>query len=153
MKCEMWHFQHEDRVNCVRLHDALRLITCSDDKTLRFWDLAKGKQIQKYNGTGPFKNFDVSPNKTLLVAASGPEISFIDFSTHNENRRVMCRTPEASIEDIRFPPIGCGLVNLTETTKSSPSCYYEWPIVTGSHDGQVWVLAVEMTENAFIYKD
>src|SRR5262249_52379478 len=54
--------------------DSKRLVSCGDDKTIRFWDVATGKQVRQIKHTDRVNKVALSPDGKLLA--------FIDVTKH-----------------------------------------------------------------------
>ena len=105
-KQKLRHFQHEDVVICVQLHENW-LITCSVDKSTRIWDLGDGKQIKKFEQSDKCGNLDISPSKLLLAIASGHELVLVDISKTTKIKEFKLGT---GILDVRFNQSGTRLI-------------------------------------------
>jgi len=64
---------HSDFVRCVQFStDAKQLVSGSDDKTVRLWDVGSGKQLKQFFGhSAPINDVRFSSDDTMLVSCSG----------------------------------------------------------------------------------
>ena len=62
------------------------MVTGSDDKTVRLWDVSKGTEIANLQGhTQPVNCVAISPDgKTLVSASEDQTIRLWDVATHEE---------------------------------------------------------------------
>ena len=112
---KLWQFEHEDEVYCLLFHENL-LISCSQDKSTRVWNLANGKQIHRLDQSSRCKNFDISPDKSLLAIASSDDLVLFDFSRTTKIEEFKLGY---SLNDVKFNRSGTRLL-------------------AGSHKGQVF---------------
>jgi len=63
---------HTDTVRCVALSaDKTRLITGGNDRTVRLWDFASGKEIRSFEGHSGFvRGVDFSPDANRIISCS-----------------------------------------------------------------------------------
>ena len=60
---------HEDRIHCmVFTADSKTLVTSSDDKSIRFWDVATGKKTSQLNHTSHVGKVTLSPDGKYLAS-------------------------------------------------------------------------------------
>ena len=52
------------------------MISCADDKTLRFWDVNSGQEIAKKELTSPVGGLELSKDQDILTVAHGQTVSF-----------------------------------------------------------------------------
>ena len=105
-KQKLWQFQHEDKVWCVQLHENW-LISCSNDKSTRIWDLGDGKQIHRFGQSSPCGKFDISPDKSLLAIICTDQLVLLDFSKGTRIKRLNLGWNHT---DVRFNPSGTRLI-------------------------------------------
>ena len=105
-KTRVAQFQHENEVWCVQFHNNW-LITCSLDKTVRIWDVEAQKEIHKLPHSTYCKNFDLSPDKTLLAVACDGSVVLWDFKNMARIKEFKFRK---DICDARFNPAGNKLI-------------------------------------------
>ena len=55
-----------------------QLISCSDDKTLRFWDSSSGKEIHKFELSGAIGGMELSKDGNTITIAHGQAVSFFN---------------------------------------------------------------------------
>ena len=68
--------------------DERRLISCGDDKTLRFWDIASGQEIKKIDLTNPVGGIELSKDQDILTVAHGQTVSFFNSETFEKIKEV-----------------------------------------------------------------
>ena len=68
--------------------DERRLISCGDDKTLRFWDIASGQEIKKIDLTNPVGGIELSKDQDILTVAHGQTVSFFNADTFEKIKDV-----------------------------------------------------------------
>ena len=103
---KLWHFRHDDEVNCVQLHENW-LITCSDDKSTRIWDLGNGKLLHRLEQSNLCNNLDISPNKSLMAIATRDELVLLDLL---KTKTIQKFNLGPRHNDVRFSPSGKRLV-------------------------------------------
>jgi RNA polymerase sigma factor (sigma-70 family) len=60
---------HHDRVhNFVFSHDGKTLISSGDDKSVRFWNVATGKQVREFTHTEPIARIAIAPDGKTLAS-------------------------------------------------------------------------------------
>jgi WD40 repeat protein len=70
---------HQDQIHQVVFsQDGKMLISTGDDKTIRFWDVATGKESRKLDCPGPILKMAVSPNGRTLALVYGKKSEFKD---------------------------------------------------------------------------
>ena len=70
---------HTDIVSaCCFNFNHKRVVSCSQDRTVRFWDMLTTKNVQTTNCGAPVHNLDLSANEEMLVTAHNREIGVWD---------------------------------------------------------------------------
>ncbi len=74
---------HESNIKQVLLanDDATELLSCADDKTLRFWDVRTGKESSKVTLPGAVGGIELSRDWQTLTIAQGKKVTFYDMNT------------------------------------------------------------------------
>jgi WD40 repeat protein len=74
---------HTDRVNSLVFSDYLnKIISISDDKTVRIWDINSTKEINKLTMEDKLLSIDISPNqKSIVVGLADGNIFLIDINS------------------------------------------------------------------------
>lgn len=58
------------------------LISCSDDKTLRFWDCRTGQETHKIALPGSIGGIELSRDETTLAVAQGNKVTFFNVNKY-----------------------------------------------------------------------
>ncbi|KAF8833678.1 WD40 repeat-like protein [Paxillus ammoniavirescens] len=121
---------HEDWVRCVRFClDDDKLVTGSDDKTLRIWNRMTGA-VEVLRGHSDWvKNVDVSRDGKMIVSGSDDKTVRIWNRESGEMMHV-CEGHESWVSSVEFSP---------DSSR----------VVSGSWNSTVWVWSVETGELAF----
>lgn len=65
----MQYTGHTDTINACLLNYGLKqAISCSNDRTVRYWDTLSAKQLRSDNCTSPVNNLDLSTSESLLIS-------------------------------------------------------------------------------------
>ena len=73
--------------------DERKLISCADDKTLRFWDVNSGQEIRKIELTAPVGGMELSKDQDILTVAHGTKITFYNAETFEKIKEVAAPAP------------------------------------------------------------
>ncbi|XP_018329759.1 serine-threonine kinase receptor-associated protein [Agrilus planipennis] len=63
--------------------DDAQLVSCADDKTLRVWDRASGKEVQKIDFSSIPNSLEVSRDGTVITVSHGNIVTFLDSLSLN----------------------------------------------------------------------
>ncbi|KAJ8915128.1 hypothetical protein NQ315_000380 [Exocentrus adspersus] len=66
--------------------DDTHLVSCADDKTLRVWDRASGKEVQKVEFASTPNSLEVSKDGSVITVAYANHVSFLDSGTLSKIR-------------------------------------------------------------------
>ena len=72
--------------------DERKLISCSDDKTLRFWDVNSGREITKVDLTSPMGGMELSKDQDILTVSHGTNVTFFNAETFEKIKEVSVPT-------------------------------------------------------------
>ncbi|KIJ06840.1 hypothetical protein PAXINDRAFT_91410, partial [Paxillus involutus ATCC 200175] len=123
---------HEDDVNCVCFYylDENKLVTGSDDKTLRIWDRTTGAVQVLHGHTDIVRGMDVSRDGKMTVVSGSNDRTVRIWNRELGEKMHVFEGHEDSVLSMQF------------SADSSR-------VVSGSHDGTVRVWSVETGELAF----
>ncbi|KIJ12107.1 hypothetical protein PAXINDRAFT_49270, partial [Paxillus involutus ATCC 200175] len=121
---------HERRVRCVRFcPDEDKLVTGSEDETLRVWNRTTGAVEVLRGHSGSVREVDVSRDGKMIVSGSEDKTVRIWNRESGETMRV-CEGHEKEVQSVQFSP---------DSSR----------VVSGSFDSTVRVWSVETGELAF----
>jgi RNA polymerase sigma factor (sigma-70 family) len=116
--------------------DGRTLVSGSHDKTVRFWDVARGKEVRRFDEPDMVLAIALSPDgKTLATGSfhstnSKWTVRFRDAATGREQRRFQT---DRFVFHLAFSPDGKTLVALAPDNGGQPtSTIYLWDVVTGT---------------------
>ncbi|GAB6029638.1 hypothetical protein CHUAL_005375 [Chamberlinius hualienensis] len=69
---------------CLFIEDDNKVVSAADDKTVRFWDRANGKEVFKLDFAAVPSDLEVTTDGKLLVIPYGRVISFWDLKTYEK---------------------------------------------------------------------
>jgi RNA polymerase sigma factor (sigma-70 family) len=96
---------HRETLYAVAISpDGKTLVSCARDDTLRYWDVATGKELRQVNHDGGVWRLAFSPDGTVL-ATGGGNARFWDAAT-GKLLRVVERDADGHIEALAFSPDG-----------------------------------------------
>ncbi len=74
---------HESNIKQVLFgnEEATDLLSCADDKTLRFWDVRTGKETSRIALPGAVGGMELSRDWQTLTVAQGTKVTFYDVNT------------------------------------------------------------------------
>ena len=72
--------------------DERRLISCADDKTLRFWDITSGQEIKKFDLSAPVGGIELSKDQDILTVAHGQTVSFFNAESFEKIKEISIPT-------------------------------------------------------------
>src|SRR5436190_22610158 len=86
---EKQRFQHDKCVYSACFNkDEIRILTASDDKTARIWDIKTGKELQRFQHDNYVNSAYFNNNETFILTASGDRTARIwDIKTGNKLQR------------------------------------------------------------------
>jgi hypothetical protein len=124
---------HEDRVECVAVTpDGRYVLSGSDDRTVRVWELATGREVRRFTGhAGWVRSVAVTPDGKYVVSGSGDNtVRLWELATGKEVRRFT------------------GHGSPVESVAVTPDGRY---VLSGSRDGTVrlWDLATRQEVRRF----
>merc|ERR1712071_209597 len=61
-----------------------QIVSCADDRTVRFWDCSTGKEIHRLDFNSVPNGIEVSHDNTILTVACGSTVSFWDTSSYEK---------------------------------------------------------------------
>jgi len=73
--------------------DGRLIFSSSDDNTIRVWDVASAKEVNKLTLTAPANGLELSADGTLLTIAYGSTVAFLDSETLREEKHVVLPAP------------------------------------------------------------
>ena len=89
INCSSFFKGHTSGIKQVLFNtDERKLISCADDKTLRFWDITSGQEIKKYDLTSPVGGIELSKDQDILTVAHGQTVSFFNAETFEKIKDV-----------------------------------------------------------------
>ena len=140
---------HNDGVNSVHFcPDGLKIVSASDDKTLRVWDVRTGECQQTIHDLGKVMSAQFSPDGQTIVSASGDSIRVWNAMTGESLQALEPTETQTAmrIRNCRFP--ACSLsVSLLEHEFSVFSARFSPDgqniVSAGGHDRtvRIWDLA------------
>ena len=137
---------HSDWVNSVNFsRDSKRLVSASSDGTVRVWDVASGREIEKHQESG---NKDKKENSVAINSASfSPDGKTVAFGTDEElvklwdinSNTIILTTPRrhrGKVNSVNFSPDGKILVSASDGDSSNSGNRYDnvlklWDAATG----------------------
>jgi len=69
-----------------------QLISCSDDKTLRFWESSSGKEICRVELSGAMGGMELSKDGNIITVAHGQSVSFFNANTYAKIKEISIPT-------------------------------------------------------------
>ena len=72
--------------------DERQLISCADDKTLRFWDISSGLEVKKIDLSGPVGGMELNKEHHILNVTHGQNVSFFNPETFEKIKDVSVPT-------------------------------------------------------------
>ncbi len=118
---------HENRVWSVAVTpDGKYVVSGSDDKTVRLWDLATGKEVRRFTGHWPsVYSVAVTPNDKYVVSGSGGyTVRVWELATGKEVRELTAH--EGSVNSVAVTPDGKYVVS-----GSGDKTVRLWDLATG----------------------
>jgi WD40 repeat protein len=149
--------------------DGKQAVSCSDDHTLKLWDLASGREVRTLTGhTGRVNAVAVMPNGERAVSASnelkawelatGRELELDTLTGHSGLVNAMAVTPDgrralsrAGWETLEVWNLKSGATEATFTCEALATCAAfagERKIVVGDASGRVHFLSLELDEDS-----
>jgi WD40 repeat protein len=117
---------HRETLYAVAMSsDGKTLVSCARDDTLRFWDVATGKELRQVNHDGGVWRLAFSPDGTVL-ATGGGNARFWDAAT-GKLLRVVERDADGHIEALAFAPDGKTLA----AARSNSHVVSLWDVASG----------------------
>ena len=95
-------FRHDLWVYCVEFHENW-LISCSEDRSVRIWDVDNQKLVHQLNLRSDCQNFDISPTKLMLAVATFNGLEIWDLK---KTTKIIEFELELCCADVRFNPAG-----------------------------------------------
>ncbi len=86
---------HESNIKQVLFADdgAGELLSCADDKTLRFWDARAGVETHRVSLGGAVGGMELSRDWQTLTVAQGTKVTFFDVATRRQIKEVEVTCP------------------------------------------------------------
>lgn len=133
---------HQDKVQAVAFSpDSKYVLTGSQDKTAKLWDVATGKEIRTFKYFDSVRGVAFSPDGKYALISSGKLAELWDISTGDEIRTFKGHSD--FIYEIVFSPNGKYVL-----TGSQDKTAKLWDVTTGDeirtfngHSGTVWAVA------------
>jgi len=69
-----------------------RMVSCADDRTVRFWERSSGKEIHRLDFSSTPDGIEVSQDNTILTVASGNTVSFWNTETFEKIKEFQVST-------------------------------------------------------------
>lgn len=71
---------------CLWLNGGRRIVSSSDDKTIRFWDAGNKSEIKKLELSAPVNDVELSRDGTTLIVSYGNHVAFYDADTYEMDK-------------------------------------------------------------------
>jgi WD40 repeat protein len=111
----------------IFLPDGKRVLSCSNDKTIRLWDIASGQELRKFTGhTGLVSRIALSPDGKQVVSASTSDgLRIWEVETGREVRRL----DAGSVLGVAWSPRGARILSGGSDAAKVPA---------GDHSIRLW---------------
>ena len=135
---------HQDSVSAVGFSpDGKLLASGSRDNTVRVWDLATGKELQRFSHDSPVNAVSFSPGGKLLASGSEDKtVRLWDLATGKELQRF---SHDSSVTAVSFSPDGKTLASGSGDVIDKDNTVRVWDLATGK---ELHRLAHDSTVNA-----
>jgi WD40 repeat protein len=103
---------HEDSISSVAIScNGKRIVSGSDDSTIRVWDTATGAEVREIQQTSPVQSVELSPDGRQIAAGYFQDCTIQIWDALSGTRISVMQGHQSSVQSVKFSPDGRRIIS------------------------------------------